>query len=149
MNSPENNTSLENPRIAIYSHSLEGINSNILVRIKGVGYKVKLTEVSHNFSKDLMQSSTLKEEHPRATIDSSSLEYCPSNKEELIVEDREVVEYKEEEDLADPSLISRVSDSQEGLKIKEKKYHQVRIRLSRRACVRIFQILLTKRTVPS
>lgn len=43
-----------------------------------------------------------------------------NNREELVVEDREVVESKNEEKYPDFSLISRVSNSQEDLKFNDK-----------------------------
>lgn len=76
-----------------------------------------LLKVSHTFSDEVLLSKDL---HNSIPYDSSSQNLCLKYREEFIVEDKDIVESKEDEIHPDLSLISRVSESQEGSKIIDK-----------------------------
>lgn len=76
-------------------------------------YKIKLVEVVHNFLND---SGILTSRKPFILRSISVKEASVSNnndREELLAEDREVVEVKEEERLINLLFLSRVSDTME------------------------------------
>lgn len=51
-NRPDTIHKLENPKLCIFTDSLDNLNENLLAKVGQICYKVRMVEISHDFSKD-------------------------------------------------------------------------------------------------
>lgn len=87
----------------------------LVVKVRGVGHKIKLVKFYHDFSKDCGVMDSGDPDTSRATLKKECSDYAHVGREELVVEDREIVE--DEERLINLSLVSRISDTDEHIKL--------------------------------
>lgn len=106
--------------MVIYSNFIEKIKMIFSIKIDGVTYKALLKEVPYNFSDE---NHCFKDCQAPIQHASSCHNLTPNDREELIMEDREIVETKEEDCHPDLSLVSRVSEYLEDIKINEKPHN--------------------------